>query len=118
MHSTWSIPTRHILNTSNAFRAGGDVPAPRIIHRVDPVYPEDARKARIAGSLIIEAVIGRDGRIRDAVVLKSIPILDDAGLTAVRQWTFEPGTLDGKPVDVIYNLVVNFSVAPSAPEPR
>jgi outer membrane biosynthesis protein TonB len=52
------------------------------------------------------------------VVLKSIPILDDAGLTAVRQWTFEPGTLDGQPVDVIYNLVVNFSVAPSAPEPR
>src|ERR1700686_3106718 len=99
MQSTWSTTERHVLNTANAFRAGGDVRQPRLIHRVEPVYPEVARHGRITGIIMVEAVIGRDGVVKDAVILKPLPFLDEAALTAVKQWTFEPGTLGGKPVD-------------------
>lgn len=64
MHSTWSVPPRHILNTTNAVRAGGDVKAPRIIHRVDQVYPEDARKTRVTGAVIVEAVTAATAQSR------------------------------------------------------
>jgi protein TonB len=87
------------------------VKAPVVRHRVDPVYPEEARRARVAGIVIIEAVIGKDGRVKSARVLKPLPFgLDEAALDAVKQWTFDPGTLDGQPVDVVYTLTVNMRV--------
>lgn len=93
---------------AGAFRVGGDVKPPIVRHRVEPVIPEAARKARVAGIVIIEAVIDKQGMVKDARVLKPLPFgLDAAALEAVRQWTFEPGTLHGQPVDVIFNLTVN-----------
>lgn len=95
-------------SAAGAFRVGGDVTAPIVLRRVDPVIPEAARKARIAGIVILEVVIDKQGRVSDARVLKPLPFgLDAAALEAVRQWTFEPGTLAGQPVDVIFNLTVN-----------
>jgi len=94
---------------SDALRVGGDVHAPVVIEKVEPSYTEEARNARISGIVIIEAVIGRDGAVKNASVLKPLPFgLDQAAVDAVKQWKFEPGTLDGKPVDVIFNLTVNF----------
>jgi TonB family protein len=88
---------------------GGDVTAPQSIVRVEPVYTEIARKARIEGIVIIEAIIDRQGNVTDVRVLKPLPMgLDQAALDAVRKWKFKPGTLNGQPVPVIYNLTVNF----------
>lgn len=93
---------------SEPFRVGGDVKAPVIQHRVEPVIPEAARQARISGIVIIEAVIDKEGRVADAKVLKPLPFgLDRAALEAIKQWTFMPGTLNGEAVDVIFNLTVN-----------
>lgn len=90
-------------------RVGGNVKAPVAVRRVDPVYTEAARKARIQGLVIIEAVIDREGNVTDARVLKPLPLgLDLAALNAVKQWKFKPGTLNGQPVPVYYNLTVNF----------
>jgi TonB family protein len=90
-------------------RVGGDVRAPVLIEKVEPLYTEEARKAQISGIVIIEAVIGRDGLVKNAHVLKPLPFgLDQAAIDAVKQWTFKPGTLEDKPVDVIFNLTVNF----------
>ena len=90
-------------------RVGGDVSAPIAIKRVDPVYTEVARSARIEGVVIIEAIIDTDGRVTDARVLKSLGMgLDDSALEAVKRWRFKPGRLNGQPVPVIYNLTVNF----------
>jgi protein TonB len=90
-------------------RVGGDVKAPVNVSRVDPQYTEIARKARIEGIVIIEAIIDRDGNVTDARVLKPLPMgLDQAALEAVRRWKYKPGTLNGQPVPVIYNLTVNF----------
>jgi TonB family protein len=90
-------------------RVGGDVQAPVVVEKVEPSYTEEARKAGINGIVIIEAIIGRDGVLKNAHVLKPLPFgLDQAALDAVKQWKFKPGTLNGQPVDVIFNLVVNF----------
>ena len=90
-------------------RVGGDVQAPVAISRVEPQYTELARKARIEGVVIIEAIIDRNGNVTDARVLKPLPLgLDQAALEAVKRWKFKPGTLNGQPVPVIYNLTVIF----------
>jgi TonB family protein len=102
-------PTTPVLNAPGAFRVGGDVKAPVVIRRVDPQYTDEARQNHISGIVIVEVVIDKSGRVRDAVVLKPLPFgLDKAAIDAVRQWEFRPGTLNGEPVDVIFNLTINF----------
>ncbi|MGZ5441568.1 MAG: energy transducer TonB [Thermoanaerobaculia bacterium] len=92
-------------------RVGGNVKAPIAVKRVDPIYTEVARRARIEGFVIIEAVIDRQGNVTEARVLKPLPFgLDAAALNAVKQWKFQPGTLNGQPVPVYYNLTVNFRI--------
>jgi len=101
-------------------RVGGDVKAPVAIEKVEPVYTDEARKARISGIVIVEAIVGRDGLVKEAHVLKPLPFgLDQAAVDAVKQWIFKPGTLEGKPVDVIFNLTINFRLDKKAdPEPN
>ncbi|HEY6141339.1 MAG TPA: energy transducer TonB, partial [Thermoanaerobaculia bacterium] len=90
-------------------RVGGDVQAPVATTRVEPQYTEIARKARIEGLVIIEAIIDAHGNVTDARVLKPLPMgLDQAAIDAVKRWKFKPGTLNGQPVPVIFNLTVNF----------
>lgn len=118
----WSTGPRKkavVSNDGNApLRVGGDVKAPVVINRVEPMYPEEARKARITGIVIVEATIDRNGVVKNATVLKPLPFgLDQAALDAVRQWTFKPGTLNGEPVDVFFNLTINFKLGPPAPPP-
>ena len=94
---------------SAPLRVGGDVHAPLVIEKVDASYTEEARNARINGIVILEVVVGRDGLVKDASVIKPLPFgLNQAALDAVKQWKFKPGTLDGNPVDVIFNIVINF----------
>ena len=78
---------------------------------VRPVYPVDAQAARIQGIVIIEAIIDRDGYVRDAKVLRSVAMLDDAAITAVRQWQFTPTLLNGVPVEVVMTVTVNFTLS-------
>ena len=90
-------------------RVGGDVQAPVAIEKVEASYTEEARNAGINGIVILEVVIGSDGLVKKASVLKPLPFgLNQAAIDAVTQWKFKPGTLNGKPVDVIFNLVVIF----------
>lgn len=90
-------------------RVGGNVLPPTAISRIDPQYTEIARKARIEGIVVIEAVIDRNGDVTDARILKPLPMgLADAALEAVKRWKFKPGTLNGQPVPVYYNLTVTF----------
>jgi len=80
------------------------------VKNVPPVYPPIAQSARVAGMVIIEATIGADGKVKDAKVLRSIPLLDQAALDAVRQWVFTPTLLNGVPVPVIMTVTVNFTL--------
>ena len=92
----------------DALRVGGEIKPPRKIKDVKPVYPPAAREAGIAGVVILEVKIGTDGRIEEGRVLKSIPLLDEAALDAVKQWQFEPTLMNGAPVPLIMTVTINF----------
>jgi protein TonB len=96
--------------TRQPTRVGGNIPAPRKVKDVPPVYPPVAIQARVQGIVIIEATIGPDGAVDNAKVLRSIPVLDDAALDAVRQWEYAPTFLNGVAVPVIMTVTVNFSL--------
>ena len=91
-------------------RIGGAVRPPQKIHHVAPEYPAIARSARVTGIVILEAVIGENGGVRDVKVLRSIPLLDTAAVDAVRQWRFTPTLLNGVPVPVIMTITVAFNL--------
>ena len=89
---------------------GDGVDRPRKIKHVKPLYPVPAMSARVGGNVLIEATIGVDGRVHNARVLKSIALLDQAALEAVRQWEFEPSRVNGVPVAVTMVIVVSFAL--------
>jgi len=96
-------------------RVGGAIRPPTQISKVQPIYPADALAARVQGIVILEAVIGVDGRVTDAKVLKSVPLLDQAAVNAVRQWAYTPTLLNGAPVPVIMTVTVTFNLSPEGP---
>lgn len=82
---------------------------PRAVASPAPTYPEGARKHRLQGVVIVQAVIEKDGSVSRIRVLKHLhPTMDEAAVEAIRKWRFEPATLEGEPVAVHYNLVINF----------
>ena len=92
-----------------AVRPGGRIMPPKKIKDVPPVYPALAQSAHISGAVTIEATIGTDGKVVDAKVVRSIPMLDEAALAAVRQWEYLPTMLNGVPVPVLVTVTVNFT---------
>ena len=89
---------------------GGLIRQPVKIGGQPPVYPQIAQQAHVQGVVIIEATIGTDGKVMNARVLRSIPLLDQAALDAVKQWQYSPTLLNGIPVAVIMTVTVNFSL--------
>jgi TonB family protein len=89
-------------------RIGGQIGEPKKIKHVAPAYPDIALSARVQGIVIVEAVIGTDGRVVEAKVLRPVALLDQAALDAVYQWEFTPTLLEGVPVPVIMTVTVNF----------
>jgi protein TonB len=75
-----------------------------------PVYPDVAMRARISGMVILEAVIDAEGRVANVKVLRSVPLLDQAAIDAVRQWEFTPTRLNGVAVPVVMTVTVNFTL--------
>ena len=92
-----------------AVHVGGQIKAPTKIKDVKPVYPAIAQSARVVGTVTLEATIGPDGKVIDTKVVRSIPMLDQAALDAVRQWEYTPALLNGKPVPVVINVTINFT---------
>ncbi len=92
-------------------RVGGQVKPPRKLQDAAPVYPPLARASKMAGTVIVEAVIGKDGHVDQAKVLRGQPLLDDAALDAVRKWVYTPTLLNGEPVAVIMTVTVTFRLS-------
>jgi protein TonB len=91
-------------------RAIGDVKPPKLIREVQPVYPEIARQARVEGIVIVEATTDVYGRVTSVKVLRSIPLLDQAAIDAVRQWVYEPMVINGRPRPVVFTVTVRFQL--------
>ena len=99
-----------ISEADGAVRVGGNIKAPVKIKDVRPIYPPEAQQARVTGMVIVEARIGADGSVETVQVLRSIPLLDQAAVDAVRQWKFTPTLLNGVPVPVMMTMTVNFTL--------
>lgn len=89
-------------------RVGSGIRMPVKVVDVAPVYPAIARTAHVQGVVILEAVLDAQGAVESARVLRSVPLLDQAALDAVRQWRYTPTQLNGRPVPVIITVTVNF----------
>jgi protein TonB len=88
---------------------GVDITAPEKVFAPNPHYPEVALRIRYKGTVILKCVIDSSGQVVDIEVLRPEPYgLTEAAVAAVKRWRFEPSTLNGKPVDVIYTLSVRF----------
>lgn len=96
--------------TRPPLRIGGAVMPPKKLVDVPPVYPEVAKEAGVQGVVIIEATIDADGVVQDTKVLRSIPLLDAAALTAVKQWRYTPTWLNGEAVPITMTMTVNFTL--------
>jgi protein TonB len=98
-----------VAEPEGPIHVGGDVQKPEKINAPQPQYTEIARKARIQGVVIVQAIINKQGDVENVKVLKGLPMgLSEEAVKAIKKWRFKPATLNGKPVDVYYNLTVNF----------
>jgi protein TonB len=87
------------------------VKKPEILHRVSPAYPESARRARVQGAVILEAIIDERGNVTSVRVVRGLPMgLEQSAIQAVSQWKFQPAMLDNRPVAVYFSLTVQFEV--------
>ena len=98
-----------VAEPEGPIHVGGDVQKPEKVSAPQPQYTEIARKARIQGVVIVQAIIDKGGNVTNVKVLKGLPMgLSEQAVEAIKKWKFKPATLNGKPVDVYYNLTVNF----------
>jgi protein TonB len=98
---------------NGVYRVGGAVTPPQRLGT--PQYPPEARAAGIQGVVIAEVVIDPSGNVTDAKVLRSIPLLDEPALRAVRDWHYAPTVINGQPVPVRMTVTVNFTLPPASP---
>jgi len=104
------VPPSPRASSTAPVRAGGNVPYPKKIVDARPAYPADAQAARAQGVVILEITVGADGSVRDARILRGIPLLDQAAIDCVKQWKYEPTVLNGVAVPVITTATVNFTI--------
>jgi protein TonB len=103
-------PPAPMPRVSGPLRVSELVHPPRKIVDVRPAYPAIAHQARVEGTVILEAILDRDGRIDRTRVARSIPLLDAAALDAVRQWRYTPPVLNGEPVQVLMTITIRFTL--------
>jgi protein TonB len=91
------------------YRIGGGVTSPAIIHKIEPEYSEEARKAKWQGTVTLSVIVDETGKARNITVARALGLgLDQKAMEAVAQWLFKPGMKDGKPVAVYATIEVTF----------
>ncbi len=94
-------------------RVASRVAEANLIHDVPPQYPPEAGRARIEGTVVLMAMIGKDGSVEDVRVESGLPVLAQAAIDAVKQWRYKPYVIDGEPVEVDSRITINFNLSTS-----
>lgn len=102
-------------DATGAYRVGGNIRPPKKIKDAPPEYPAIAQQARVQGVVILEVRIDERGNVTDARPLRSIPLLDQAAIDAVKQWQYEPALRNGVAVPIIMTVTVNFTLRDNPP---
>ena len=92
-------------------RIASRVAEANLIRDVAPQYPPEAGRARIEGTVVLMAVIGKDGSVEDVRVESGLPLLAQAAIDAVKQWRYRPYLLNGEPVEVDSRITINFTLS-------
>jgi len=108
INSTAAIPK---VATPQRVRVSTGVATGLLIKKVQPNYPPLARQARIQGSVVLQAEISKDGTIQNLQLISGHPMLAPAAIEAVKQWRYKPYLLNGEPVAVDTQVVVNFTLS-------
>ncbi len=111
--STQSPQNQQASTPVQKIRVGGNIQAAKLVHRVAPVYPPEAKQKGIQGSVFLQAVILQDGRMGAVEVLSSPDeSLSNAATEAVQHWVYQSTLLNGNPIEVITRITINFTLAP------
>ena len=94
-------------------RIASRVAEANLIHNVAPQYPTEARRARIEGTVVLMAVIGTDGSVKDLRVESGLQMLAQAAIDAVKQWRYKPYIVNGEPVEIDSRITINFALSAS-----
>jgi len=92
-------------------RVGGNVILAKLVYHPDPEYPTLARIAHVQGTVVLEAIIGKDGTIQELKVLSGPALLVQAAREAVERWRYQPTLLNNQPVEVLTEISVRFTLA-------
>ncbi len=96
--------------TPQRIRVGGNVQAASLVHQVQPIYPQIARTAHISGTVILHAIIAKDGTIQELSYVTGPALLMRSAMDAVREWRYKPTLLNGEPVEVETTISVEFTL--------
>lgn len=102
------LPPRHASGEEVVAKVPPSEMQHLLMHKVDPIYPESAKQIRAQGMVVLDAVIGADGTVRDLRPVSGPDVLEPAALDAVRWWKFEPYRINGRPVEVETTVAVEF----------
>ncbi len=109
--SNLSAVPRFVPATPQRIRISQGVTKGMCIHRVDPPYPPLARAARVQGDVVLQAIIDKDGNIKDLQLISGHPMLVPPAIEAVKQWRYKPYLLNGNPVEVETTITVIFTLS-------
>jgi TonB family protein len=111
----WSFPLQQEPNddqeglSAEVFRIGNGVSSPRLVYQLEPQYSEEAREAKLQGSVVLAIEVGADGFVRDVQLRRGLGLgLDENAMDAIRHWQFSPALKDGQPVPVAATVEVNY----------
>jgi len=107
---TVGLRSSHAQETpEHVYQMSDGVTAPALLYRIEPQYTEDARAAKVEGTVLLNVIVGTDGLAHDISIVKGLDSgLDLMAMQAIAKWRFQPGTLDGQPVAVRARIEVNF----------
>jgi len=105
------LPKLPVPTPVKRIRVAARVAEANLIHDVSPQYPQEAGRARIEGTVVLMALIDKDGTVKDVRVESGLPILAQAAIDAVKQWRYRPYLMDGEPVEVDSRITINFTLS-------
>jgi TonB family protein len=111
----WSFPLQapptadHWGPSGGVYRVGNGVSSPQLVHKIEPQYSDEAREAKLQGTVVLAVEVGADGFVQDVQVRRGLGLgLDENAMDAIRQWEFSPALKDGQPVSVSATVEVNY----------